>query len=253
MIISVSRLKTFKACRRMYELKYIHNLEPVQTPEALETGLSYHQKIEELYKTGDVDVSDLSKESAMVKAYQKYIYPHFKMQDVECEFRYELGDDNVLIGRMDGMSDTGVLVEHKTTSMEITEKYEYDLQWDEQLLAYMLISGTRMVYYTVCRKPTIRLKKGETEEEFFNRMVEWYDTDTDSKIRVLEIMRSDEEVEAFKQELLATLEDMKSCKHFYKNTLHCFRFGRQCEYAGVCLFYDPAQEYIEFTRKEHET
>ena len=38
MIISVSRLKTFKACRRMYELKYIHNLEPVQTPEALETG-----------------------------------------------------------------------------------------------------------------------------------------------------------------------------------------------------------------------
>lgn len=252
MIISVSRLKTFKACRRMYELKYIHNLEPVQKAEALETGLSYHSKLEELYKTGKVDDTDFSKESAMVKAYQKYIYPGFKMRDIECEFRYELGDGDILIGRMDGMTEHGVLVEHKTTSAEITEKYEYDLQWDEQLLAYMLISGARMVFYTVCRKPTIRQKKGESEEEFFNRMVEWYDTDTDSKIRVMELSRTDEEVKEFKNDLLETLKDMKGCKHFYKNTLHCFRWGRECEYAPVCLFYDPNQEYIEFTRKEHE-
>lgn len=251
MLISVSKLKTFKACRRMYELKYVYNLEPAERPEALETGLSYHSKIEDLYQTGDVDTSDFSRESAMVKAYKKYIYPNFKMRNVECEFRYDIDGENTLVGRMDGMSEHGVLVEHKTTSAEITEKYEYDLQWDEQILAYMLISGTRMVHYTVCRKPTIRQKKGESEEEFFNRMVEWYDTDTDSKIRLLELTRTDEEVEAFRSDLIATLADVKECRNFYRNTLHCFRWGRQCEYASVCLFYDPNQEYIEFVKREN--
>lgn len=249
MKISVTKLKQFKACRKSYEFKYVEGLEPVKKAEVLETGENYHKKLELLYRTGELDTSDFSKESAMATAYKKYIYPHFHMNVVEEWLEKDFGE-HTLIGRIDGMTDDGTLVEHKSTSMDIGAEYEYNLQWDEQILAYMLLSNTRKIYYTVCKKPTIRLKKDETEEQFFNRMVEWYDSETESKIRLIEIYRTDKEVFDFASDLSSVIAEMEGCNNFYRNTLHCFRFGRQCEYASICLNYDPSQSYIEFEKRE---
>ena len=248
MIISISKAKLFKACRRAYELKYIEGLEPVVDAEALVTGLTYHSKLEDLYRNGDFDASDLSKESAMATAYKKYIYPNFRVIYVEGWESCPLGKHK-LIGRVDGMTDDGRLVEHKTTSLDPSE-FEFNLQWDEQILAYMAMTGTREVCYTVCRKPTIRQKRGESDEEFFDRMVAWYDEDTDQKIALFYIDRTDEEVEQFLKEFEKTVDDMENPTCLYKNTLHCHTWGRTCEYAPVCLHYDPSQEYVGFIRKE---
>ena len=263
MRLSISKIKAFKACRRLYELRYVEGLRPIQRAEALETGSNYHQLLEGLNATGQLVDVDYSKEQAMAYAYKKYIYPNFHVVEAEKWLELDLGNDDKLVGIVDGVADDGHIVEHKTTSMEITEQYEYNLLWDEQILAYMLLTGHRKVWYTVCRKPTIRQKQNETEEEFFNRMIEWYDTDTESKIRLLEIERTDEEVEQFNAELDAIRYEMKNAeisnKHktvkagpFYRNTCHCDKFGRRCEYSSVCLNYDPNQEYIEFSKKEVE-
>lgn len=264
MRLSISKIKAFKACRRLYELRYVEGLRPVQRAEALETGSNYHQLLEGLNTTGQFVDVDYSKEQAMAYAYKKYIYPNFHVVEAEKWLELDLGNDDKLVGIVDGVADDGHIVEHKTTSMEITEQYEYNLLWDEQILAYMLLTGHRKVWYTVCRKPTIRQKQNETEEEFFNRMIEWYDEDTDSKIRLLEIERTDEEVEEFRQNLISIMTEMKVAENqsnnkasavsnpFYKNTCHCDKFGRRCEYSSICLNYDPNQEYIEFTKKEVE-
>ena len=109
------------------------------------------------------------------------------------------------------------------------------------------------MWYTVCRKPTLRQKKDETQEEFFQRMVDWYDEDTDSKIRLLRISRTDAEVAQFQQSLLATVWEMKHLqdeKYYYCNAQHCMTWGRRCEYSSVCLAYDPNADYIEFTKGE---
>lgn len=249
MRLSISRIKLFKACRRAYELKYIYGMEPVEVAESLQTGLSYHEKLEQLYANGSFDI-DMSKESAMACAYQKYIYPKFKCKRPEEWFEHKLMTGDVLVGRVDGIADDGKLVEHKTTSAEITEEYEFSLQWDEQLLAYMLMTGSREMYYTVCRKPTIRQKKNESDEEFFWRMVAWYDEDTDSKIRLLRISRTDEEVEQFLDAVEKMAYEMNHTDHFYRNTSHCRHWGRMCEYAPICLYYNPGQEYVEFTKVE---
>lgn len=246
MRLSISRIKLFKACRRAYELKYIEGLEPVSNADSLEIGKTYHSKLEELYKNGDFDASDLSKESAMATAYKKYIYPKFKVLYVEGWESCSLGEHE-LIGRVDGLTDDGRLVEHKTTSLDPAE-YEFNLQWDEQILAYMAMTGTREVCYTVCRKPTIRQKRGESDEEFFNRMVEWYDEDTDRKIALFELSRTDEEIDGFMEQLEKTAEDMEDPRCLYRNTLYCRAWGRQCDYAPVCLSYDPSQEYVGFTK-----
>lgn len=248
--VTISRVKLFKACRKAYEFKYIYNLEPIKRAEALDTGLTYHAKLEELYERGAFDASDHSKESAMAMAYMKYIYPHFKVRSVEDWFSYQLPNGDTLMGRTDGITEDGQLVEHKTCSGEIGEDYEYNLLWDEQLLGYMLATGARKVWYTVCRKPTIRQKKSETDEEFFRRMIEWYDEDTDSKIRLLQLERTDEEVNEFSVDLRKMIYEMDHCKNYYRNCAHCNKWGRRCEYSSICLNYDPEQEYIEFQKKE---
>jgi hypothetical protein len=254
MRLSISKIKLFKACRRAYELKYVEGLEPVQTADALQTGLWYHDLIETLYRDGNLSSyeGNYSKEVAMATAYQKYIYPKFKVKACEEWKSYNLMTGDTLIGRLDGIAEDGRLVEHKTTSSDITEEYEYNLQWDEQMLAYMLMTGAREIYYTVCRKPTIRQKKNETDEEFFNRMVEWYDEDTETKIRVMLISRTDAEVEEFMDAVEKMAREMNETSHYYRNTAYCRQWGRMCDYAPICLHYDKDQEYVEFQRKEEE-
>lgn len=235
-------------------------LEPIQKAEALETGSNYHKLLETLNVTGEIE-SGYTKEIAMATAYRKYIYPKFKVSEAEKWLEYDLGNGDKFVGIADGIANDGHIVEHKTTSQEITEQYEYNLLWDEQILAYMLLTGMRKVWYTVCRKPTIRQKRNETDEEFFERMVAWYDEDTESKVRLLEIERTDNEVEQFKAELDAMRYEMKNAeisdKHrtvkaspFYRNTCHCNMYGRRCEYSSICLNYQPNASYIDFYRKE---
>lgn len=249
--LSISQIKLFKACRRAYELRYVEGLIPAETASALQTGIGYHEKLEQLYRDGYFEVTDYTKESAMAMAYKTYIYPKFQVRAVEEWCRYEDGGVP-LIGRVDGMAEDGNLVEHKTTSLTPLE-YEYNLQWDEQILAYMLMTGVRKVWYTVCRKPTIRQKKNESDEEFFHRMVEWYDEDTDLKIKLILVERTDEEVETFRKSFENIRDDISLAERygdFYRNTCHCNVWGRRCEYSSVCLHYDPEQEYVEFVRKE---
>lgn len=245
---SISRMKLFKACRRAYYFRYVEDLVPVETAEALQTGTNYHELLENLYKTGEIE-EGYTKEHAMAVAYGKYIYPKFHVQSVE-DWKSKSVGRHVMIGRLDGVADDGCIVEHKSTSAEITEEYEYDLQWDEQVLAYMYMTGSRKVHYTVCRKPTIRQKKNESEEEFFHRMCAWYDEDTDSKIRLLEVTRTDEEVARFAEEFAHVCDIMESDDCLYRNTSYCNKWGRRCEYASICLNYDPNQEYVEFKRRE---
>ena len=249
--ISISEMKLFKACRQAWFLKYHEHLEPIEKSEALETGTNYHSKLEDLY-AGKLDTSDLSKESAMAKAYEKYIYPNFKVVSVEDWFRKDLGNGYALIGRTDGISD-GCLVEHKTTGETNLEEYEFGLQWDEQILAYMYGTGMREIWYTICRKPNIKIKKNETEEEFFDRMVAWFDEDTNDKIRLVKLSRTDEEVEAFRRhcaKIAKEIDEVASDDDVYNNTAYCTKWGKRCEYSGICLGYQSGLEYAGYFKDE---
>ncbi len=245
---SISQIKTFKACRKAWEFKYLEHLVPVQPAESLATGKRYHELIE-ILEQGEQLPDEYTKEVAMATAYQKYILPQFHVVAAEKELEKPLGD-HILHGFVDGLSDDGFIVEHKTTSADISEggEYEYNLLWDEQVLAYMSLTGLRKVHYTVIRKPTIRLKKDESEKEFFQRMVEWYDTDTEQKIRVFTVERTDDEVAQFEDDFMMICDEMTHSGNHYRNTCNCNAWGRRCEYSSICLHYDPEQEYVEFVK-----
>lgn len=250
---SISKLKLFKSCRRAYYFKYVEGLEPVKKSEALEVGTNYHEEIEKLYKTGNVDVVNYSREEAMAIAYQKYILPQFKVKAVE-EWKAKLCGTHILVGRIDGIAEDGSLVEHKTTSSDLNE-YEYDLQWDEQMLVYMWLTGSTSIWYTMIRKPTIRQKKAESDEEFFDRMVAWYDEDTFNKIRVVKITRTQKAINECIDGLVTEMNDICALEGeeegaWYKNTCYCKYWGRRCEYSNICLNYDPNETYVDFVKGE---
>lgn len=245
-LLSISKIKTFKSCRRLYELKYIEGVVADHKSDALEIGSSYHENIENLYLKGDIETRR-TKADAMAIAYNEYIKPDLYSLDVEKWVEYPLNERYKLIGRIDGMTDNGIIVEHKTTSLNL-EEYEYNLQWDEQSLAYMLCTGCRKTLFTVIRKPTIRQRKSESDDEFFERMVQWYDTDTAQKIGMILIERSDAEVKEFEKELLRMSEEMNT-DNLYRNTSHCRCWGRMCEYAPICLEYNPEKDYFGFTKR----
>lgn len=249
MKISVSQLKAFKACRRAWWLKYVEGVEPVKKADALEIGTNYHAYLESLYRGEDIP-HEHTKENAMAWAYINHLYEKVHISKPEEWLEKELTSQDSLIGKIDGWGTDGYVVEHKTTSRDIGPEYEYNLQWDEQVLAYMYLTDTRLIHYTVCKKPTIRQKKNETDEEFYYRMLYWYEEDTDSKIRTFDVIRTDDEVNAWADELIRMLPEIKECKNCYKNTAHCMAFGRMCEYQSICLNYDPNQDYIDFQKRE---
>lgn len=253
MRLSNSRIQMFKSCRRKYQLKYVENVVPVQSAEALERGKSYHEKVEMLL-SGKMFEFDDPKTDAMALAFQKHIMPQIgKVEAVEEWFERLLPNGNVLVGKCDGRLSNGKILEHKTTSADLDEAYIASLQNDEQILTYMWAYGVNEILYTVCKTPTIRLKKDESDDDFRQRCFEWYDTDTDMKIGTINVYRDPDEVAEFAEDLNAIADEIDNCERFYRVPSHCMKWNRPCEYMGICRNFDPQMEYVGFERrKEYE-
>lgn len=252
MILSATKIKDFKGCKRLYYFKYVEGLTPKKDAEVLKDGRTYHEKIEEIYNQGYFTPSG-DKTDAMAMAYEKYIYPKFKVKKVEDWFNYNVDDKLSLVGRYDGVTEDGLLVEHKTTSFDVDDEYMYNLQWDEQILCYMLSKGINTMYYTVCKKPSIRQKVNETDEEFIKRCCDWYDIDTESKINVVKITRTHNDIQKFKVSLIDLADEIAECEQkerYYCNPNHCNVYNRKCPYASICLNYNKEMNYVDFVKKE---
>jgi hypothetical protein len=241
----------------------MYGLEPVRPAEALRRGLSYHEGVEGLLKQwvdytlgSPIDYIEDPKIKAMVSAFNYYIIPKLASQykvrpvDVEPWFSYTTRSGHTIIGRADGKMSGNVLIEHKTTSGLIDGAYYQRLELDEQIPTYMLAFGARRILYTVCSVPSIRQKKDESDDDFYARCVAWYEVDTESKINVVEITKSEEELAEFKIEQDEIVTEMERCRLFYRNPSHCTKWGRMCEYASVCMNYDPNRDYVGFKRRD---
>lgn len=253
MKLSASLIKTYKTCKRKYELRYLEEVEPVAKAQALTNGTNYHEGIETFYKTGEIliDMNE-PKISAMVWAYTEYIAPEIgKVKSSEEWFEYKLTEKHSVIGRNDAIAENGMAVEHKTTSNDVDDEYVYNLQWDEQILTYMLATGTNEMLYTVIKKPTIRQKQNETAKEYYERCKEWYTTDTELKARLIKITRSPEEIKEHRKNLIILANEIEKQKHFYRNPTACTCYNRRCEYAPICLNYNPQLNYVEFEKKRY--
>lgn len=249
MKVSYSQIACYKNCRRMWELKYKNRLYPAVKPEPLETGSSYHKKVEKILDTGDFEPDGNLKTNAMAEAFKKYIAPTLNVEDVEVKITLPFGDD-IIDGRIDAITTDGIPIEHKTTSAKIDGEYWFELENNEQIIMYMYLMETNRIIYTACQKPTIKLRKGETEEEFQQRLIDWYD---ETKIGSQLIIKSWDEINAYADQLSCIIDEMRNCKLMFKNPSVCHLYYRACEYMPICHTYKAEDEIpIGFTKGEEK-
>lgn len=252
MKLSHSRIQTFKACRRLYELQYRYGLFPIKETDALKRGTNYHEAVEACLSGRAPEACDNPKVNAMVKAFQRHLLPKLPKINPEQWFERKTRGGDVIIGRLDGITEDNVIVEHKTVSGTIPGNYLMMIPQNEQLLTYLWANDSQKAIYTVCGTPLLRPMKSETEAEFEDRCEHWFD-DCEQKITALDLFVPKEEIDAHAEALDDICGEIKNCKTFYRNQTHCMKYGTLCPYYSIC--YDNVKDdvdYVGFERRQVE-
>ena len=181
----------------------------------------------------------------MAEAFEKYIDWEGWEAKPEEEFKVRLARGLYLKGKIDALTYDGIPVEHKTTGQYSLEKYIDHLAYDDQIAIYMLVTGSKRAIYTIMQKPTIRQSKNESEDEYLNRVSEWYSPE---HVKSVNVVRSAGELEAKRQEIIYIARQIRQTKMFWKNPNTCAI--TPCPYASICLNYEPEMQVIGFEKKE---
>ena len=131
------------------------------------------------------------------------------------------------------------LWEHKTAA-SIGGGYLEKLFSDSQITGYVAalrdmgidIEG---VVYDVALKPKLRIKKKETEDEFYDRLGEWH-MQPEAYHRE-EVYVSERQIEDWRLDVWAVTQDLLNCRrtgNWYRNTGRCWDYFRACEFVSLC-------------------
>lgn len=195
MKLSSSSLSVFRECPRKWQYTYVYRRVRTTDSPALSLGRAVHKAIEHLLNSGrdsmlsylhDVSADIDEQQAAIVAAMLvHYRAPDLEILGVEQDFEIPVVDQDgatmngyTLQGRIDAVArdlDGCIwVVEHKTTTQEIQGYGPYwrKLSVDHQIAFYCLAIGAVGCVYDVLKKPTLRIKQGETEPEFERRYAE---------------------------------------------------------------------------------
>ena len=271
-LLTATRLATLRRCPRQHFLRYELGLARVRKAAPLRFGAGFHQGLE-LYRSGLS--SDLAVQAA-AEAYETcpdwaeptawavegetlraLLAGHFwRYQDDDIEFLaaeqvFELPFAEcggfLLAGKMYGIvrlpDGRLAVLEYKTAGEDISRDAAYwlRLRWDGQISLYVLAAralghDVAAVVYDVTRKPTIRLRKGETPEAYGERLLKDIGDRPDYYFQRREIPCLEDQFGAFGAELRQQAELLAECRRrgwWFRNVsaLTC----RNCQYSEFCL------------------
>lgn len=289
-VLTYSALRSFQTCRCAYDYRFNRSIVPSETANPLFFGSAVHSALEQWFKTGSRDaaqtaimeqgfpVEDYLKASELFDAYANHWHDEpFDVVAIEHEFSLPLINPSTgrrsrlfeLRGKVDGVvrdksSGRLFILEHKTTSA-ISAEYVDRIMLDQQIAIYAeaisrcLKEAVCGAIYDILEKPSIRMKQGETDEEFEARRAELLaksktgkttakKKEAETALEFRERLRASITPENFRREIVefdtgklrdsmaelwAIAEDMKKAV-YYKNTGSCAQFGRACPYLSLC-------------------
>lgn len=270
--ISHTRLSTFLACPRRYDLRYVERLESISRAPALSLGRAFHHAIEvrdpqaganylrehAAPSTDQASEDKLRIDEATVAAGATYYLARWQPltdERRETEYRVQLRSPWTgaysrsfdLVGVADGVLDCGSwleLVEDKFLGA-LTEQGIRRLTLDRQisLACYALWRATgksvRRVHYRIVRKPSIKQRKDETVDEFCERIAADYADPArrDFYGHEEQLFRGTDDllrVEAELWEWARQMREQRRQRLFARNTSACLDFGG-CEFLPICL------------------
>ena len=187
----------------------------------------------------------------MLLAYQKKyskMIADMKHLGNEVEGAVDLGNDVTFVIKMDNIvrvRNKKILHELKTTK-EITPDYVKRIQTDLQIAAYFHLHNTiwedepiEEVMYDVIRKPSIRIKKKESKQEFLQRLQEWYQKPEDMSVFHIERFKQPGiDAESVVNTIVKVSEEMlrsKQKEDYYQDFDKCHSYyGDVCPYYTLC-------------------
>ena len=186
--ITTSSARTYSACKRLYQIKYVHKIASVKKSTALRRGSLVHLGLNAWWKNPDLDQM-----LAVVKAQEADVWESVKVQEMlrgyhyrwvdtseyevlEIEQKFDIPIINPSTGRamrdvrLSGMIDVrceDLIVEHKSTTMDISAGSPYwrRLALDNQISNYLLATGVDRCLYDVLKSPTQRPLKATPEAQ----------------------------------------------------------------------------------------
>ena len=271
-LITASRMNCLLDCPRKHYWRYEVGLKRDTDAAALRFGSAWHDAMEARWQGmpyADALDRALGKERQLDEAmvatlsgllagyYQRWSEDPVKELHPEVEFRHPLRGSRAFdcAGKIDGLGVLKdgrlVLVEHKTTSADISPDSDYwlRLRANPQVMQYVLAAralgwDVSEVIYDVTRKPSIRLRTNESCEDFSQRLAE----DTQARAdfyfarREVPILESDlEEFQIQRLELARLILNFRTSARKARSPeqawprhlteTHC----RSCDYASFCL------------------
>jgi len=271
--MSASKIRCFKECRRKYYFRYIESIEPITKALPLALGKAVHTGLEILDGGGTMEQAeaainlqyeDWPEEDtgmipvhalAIVAGYHEYVKPDWKIIDLESRFEVSCGKGRRLIGYFDGIIERNghTYILERKTARTVDEKYLHNLLWDEQASIYAYAASElglniKGILYDIIQKASIRQKQNETEEEFIERLREWYKAP--SRYTRHLVTRNRNQIESLADDIRDVALDITVTEReqrWYRNPAACQIYG--CAFRSICLE-DTPEARTEFQTKE---
>lgn len=305
--------KDWLACRRKFLLNYLARLSSKRLVIPFFIGGYFHKGLEKFYKGEDpeefipelvVDMETKAKKavflspeeeeklavaSAIVEGMLYSYCRHYakdlkRWQIVQAEFRFSVPivEGVEYTGQLDLIVKEGGdywIVEHKTVG-RLDKAYVDRLPLDTQITGYAIGAKHSLkvpikgVIYNVARKPQIRPRSGETNEQFANRVVTDYAARPDFYFYREQLFRDSSETILYKREVAEMIADIQEklqlvrkgdqgeiAAHFHRNTDNCTLRGT-CQFLDICTKgwnkltasrYDVRPDFNPELKKEDDT
>jgi len=254
-VVSITELACWRRCPTEHHFRYVLRREKKGPPgQALTKGKATHVALGQHQRGETVDLSVLTPDiRALMRGYIAwYGTPDrsFAVEETDVPFQIQLPDGTTVMGEFDGVGvnrETGkrAIVEIKTSSEDISIGSPY---WsrvalvDPQVTAYLLASrkmgwGQVEVFYDVLRKPNLRKKGDETEEEFEARILTDIIGRPEHYYQRATIVRLEHEHAAHLRDVSGTVRLMQVTREMGappRFVDSCFKYGRPCDFYMVC-------------------
>lgn len=246
--ISASGLSLFRSCPKAYEYKYVKRYVRIdqQETEQLTIGKAFHSILE-----GEPIMPDLDEKTWLsIEASADYVKNSYKIKalknktlaqvDKNTMKEYEL-DDAGYIGYIDLVilddKNGDTLVDYKyVSSLDYADAYRISDQTKLYPWLYTRQTGRKVnkFIYLCVVKPTIRQRKEETKQDYFERMREWYGN-YDNKIGEIVIEKDElQELNLERNKDLEIFNYLRENELFWRNNGSCNKYNTQCAYYPIC-------------------
>lgn len=271
-LMTATRMSNLLDCPRKHYWRYEVGMVRESDAAALRFGTAWHAAMEARWQgktyedalstaletATDFDEATVATISGLLAGYFDFWKDDpVKELHPEIEFRHPLSGSRSfdVAGKIDGLGVLHdgrlALVEHKTTSTDVSPESDYwiRLRANPQVMQYILAAralgwDVSVVLYDVTRKPSIRVKQTETPEQYAERLAEDCRARPEFYFARREVPIIEDDLEEFtiqRLELSRMILSMRAASRKatrphhgwprHLTEMHC----RMCDYANFCL------------------